>query len=70
MYHTTCIRICTIPGADTGFFLTTAKKKLTFIYAHNANCVILPGRERLRHVRYMNKCFYWSHDNAFKKLSL
>ena len=39
---------------------------LTIIYAHNANGVILPGRERLRHVRYMSKCFYWSHDNAFK----
>ena len=43
---------------------------VTIIYAHNANGVILPERERLRHVRYMNKCFYWSHDTAFKKLSL
>ena len=43
---------------------------VTIIYAHNANGVILPGRERLRHVRYMNKCFYWSHDTAFKKTVL
>ena len=56
------------------FFNYSKKKNLkmgvTIIYAHNANDVILPGRECLRHVRYMNKCFYWSHDNAFKKLSL
>ena len=51
-------------------FFKYSKKKIKIIYAHNANGVILPGRERLRHVRYMNKCFYWSHDNAFKKLSL
>ena len=46
-------------GADTGFFLTTAKKEklkmgVTIIYAHNANGVILEGNVSDTYVIWIN----------------